>query len=362
MKSIAVILAGGVGEKFWPRSVSKHPKQFNHMVGESSMLFNTYARLKAFYDENDIYVVTNNSFFSLVSQHLPNLPKANIILEPYGRNTAPALMLTQILLEKKYGSDCVMCAFPSDHIISNEREFQDSVNLACNTAYEKERIVILGIKPVRPETQYGYIQIDSSRDILGDSAPENIAQSKTFAEKPDISTARLFLEAGDFLWNSGIFCSRFDVFANKCKHFLPFHYQKFSELKSYNGSGEFIEELSVVYQQISSISLDYGILEKETSVIVVKAHFAWSDLVTWDEYYRLSMKDGSGNVALGEVITHDSENCLILAKDRVIGVAGVDDLIIIDSDDALFICRRGESGEVQKIVDQLKKKQLNKFL
>lgn len=359
MKKIALILAGGTGEKFWPKSTSKLPKQFHHFIGDATMLENTFNRLLTIFDKKDIYVISNKEYFIPINNLLPNLPKANIILEPYGRNTAPALMMASILLIDKYSSDTVIAAFPSDHVISNAGEFQLSVENACQAAYRTDKIITIGIDPTRPETQYGYIQIKSKKEHVGDL---KLFRSRTIAEKPDINTAKLFLESGDFLWNSGMFFSRMDSFENHVAEYLPFHHQKFAELKSYIGTGEFIEQQSIIYKQINSISLDYGILEKTKSVLVVEANFSWSDLVTWDELFRLSMKDGQGNFAHGEVVMMQTKDSMILAKDKMIAVSGLSGIIIVESDDAIFICPKGDTEKVQEIVDYMRRKQLNKFL
>lgn len=362
MKMLALILAGGTGPKMWPRSTESKPKQFTHVNGEGTMLQNTFSRISGIFHTDDIYVITNEEYTDLVKVQIPAIKKDNIISEPFGRNTAPALALANIILDKKYEENTVICVFPSDHIITNLGEFKESVNTAVEFAYKKNGIVSLGIYPTRPETQYGYVQIDEEKRDLGENYHLGIRYGINFAEKPDKGTAQRFLESGDFLWNSGIIFYKLSVFFEKLAKYIPDLHKEFNNLKKHINTKDFHKELIVVYKKIDSVSVDYGILENSESVFVVKSTFNWTDLEIWDELFRISMKDASGNAIEGDVISINTKNCFINANEKMIGVVGIEDLIVVDTDNALLICRKDESEKVQEIVDYMKRKNINKYL
>lgn len=361
IKKIAVIMAGGVGQRFWPRSTEKLPKQFLHLIGEGTMLQNTVSRLLPIFDKEDIYIVTFDSYLKYVQEQIPYLPINNIILEPFGKNTAPCLALTLTSIADKYSSDIVLCAFPSDHIIYNIREFHHSIELAEQLALNRKCIVTIGITPTRAEPNYGYIQIKEDRNDLGELYDEGIRLTTTFAEKPDYDTACRFVESGDFLWNSGIFIWRIDTFWDSFANYMPEHYRLFKLLSKHIGLDSYQGVLEHIYRQMQSQSIDYGILEKAENVYVVQSSFTWSDIGNWDELYRLSMKDGRDNVIEGDVITINTSQSLILSSGKLIGTVGIDNLIIIDSNEGLLICKRGHSEDVTEIVDFMRRKHINKF-
>lgn len=362
MKKIAVVMAGGLGLRFWPRSTEKAPKQFIHLTGDGTMIQNTFQRLQNVFPIEDIYIVTFESLAGLVREQLPELPESNIMLEPFGRNTAPCIALAWANLAETMPEDTVMAVFPSDHIIFNIREFVDSVEAAAQTAYSTKGLVTIGVNPSRPETQYGYVQIKEERGALGELYDKGARRSTTFAEKPDLGTARRFLQSGDFLWNSGIFCWRLDTLISSFERYLPEHSAQFKILRKHAGKPSYYENLLDTYKQINAISVDYGILEKADNVYVIESSFRWSDLGTWDELYRISLKDASNNVIEGDVIPMNTSNCLVNSSGRMIGIVGVEDLIVIDSDEALLICRRGDSDSVNEIINFMRRKHINKLL
>lgn len=362
MKMIAVILAGGTGPRLWPRSTEVKPKQFSHMTGDGTLLQNTLSRISSRFSTDDIYIVTNEEYVPLVKEQVPAINKSNIISEPFARHTAPALGLAQTIFHDKYDENTIVCVFPSDHVISNLGEFRESVSNAAEFAYKKDAIVTLGIKPSRPETQYGYVQIDEVAMADTDYFEKGIRICRNFAEKPDIGTAERFLESGDFYWNSGIFFWKIGVFYEKIAIHLPDHYKALKSLKKHLNTKEFEKELVYMYKQIDSISIDYGILEKADNVYVVKSSFEWNDIETWDELYRVLMKDAKGNTIEGDVIAINTKNSLISANEKMIGVVGVDNLIIIDTDNAILVCKRDESEKVQEIVDYMRRKNITKYL
>lgn len=361
MKKFAVIMAGGQGSRFWPRSMDKKPKQFIHLSGEGTMIQNTLQRLLTIFPIEDIYVVVNETYSGLIAEQLPEILCENVIIEPFGRSTAPALGLVYAHLSDKFQAGDIMAAFPSDQVISNLGEFEFSLESATQAAEELNGIVTIGINPTRPEKQFGYVQVNEDKGDLGELYDKGLRYTNTFAEKPDEGTAKRFIESGDFIWNSGIFVMKMDVFADAFNKYLPYHYEQFIGLKNHIGSDEYKDELERLYKMINPISMDYGILEKSDKVFVVKASFNWTDVGNWDELYRISLKDARNNVVEGDVITVETDNCFISSQSTLIGAVGVKDLIIVDVDDALLICKRGSSERVQELVDIMKKKQIKKY-
>jgi mannose-1-phosphate guanylyltransferase len=363
MKKIALILAGGLGAKLWPRSTEKKPKQYTHMIGEGTLLQNTYERLVNYFDKDDIFVVTGYEHRVITREQLPNLNEENIIYEPFGKNTAPAIALSaHYIRQKNYSDDTIMYVFPSDHNISNLGEFYHSLDIAGGCADFSDDIITIGIHPMRPETKFGYIQIKNGNPGVNPYYESGLKQCLTFAEKPDIGTARRFVESGDFLWNSGIFVWKISTVMAAFRKYLTEINERFIDLVPMFGKDNYVDYLQNIYRQIPSISIDYGILEKAENVRCVKASFNWSDLGNWDELYRISMKDASNNVIKGDVISLNNKNCFVMAQGKMIGIIGCDDLVVIDSDDAILICKKGESEDVQDLVDFLRRKHMNHLL
>ncbi|TAL67236.1 MAG: mannose-1-phosphate guanylyltransferase [Bacteroidetes bacterium] len=362
MNKVAVIMAGGSGARLWPRSTEKKPKQFIHLMGDGSMIQNTVSRLEPIFENNDIYIVTSNYLKEFCYEQLPHIPKENIITEPFPKNTAPCVALAATIIEKKYTEDTVLFTFPSDHVITNLREFHHSIEVASKVAYEKKGILAIGLSPTRPETAFGYIQIKDDHKDLDELYNDGVRYSNAFAEKPDLATAKRFIESGDFLWNSGIFIWRLDTFWESFKKFLPEDNRLFKKLKKSVGEPNFPSLVEEIYRQIQSESIDYAIMEKAKNVYVVEASFGWSDLGNWDEIYRLSMKDGRNNVIEGDVISINTNNCLVSSYGKMIGIVGVDNLIVIECENSIVICRRGYSDDVKEIVDFLRRKQINEYI
>ncbi|MFH1049518.1 MAG: sugar phosphate nucleotidyltransferase [bacterium] len=355
-------MAGGTGEKLWPRSVEAIPKQFCHFVGTGTMIQNTYKRLLPLFSEEDIFIVTNKLLAGLVREQIPELPDENLILEPFGKNTAPCLALAASVLGDKLTDDTVIVALPSDHFIGNVGEYIESLETSIRFAFDKKGIVTIGVKPTRPETGYGYIQIKDTKEDLEDMFEQEVRYSSAFAEKPDIATARRFLESGDFLWNSGIFIWRTDTFWYSFKKYLPDHNRLFSLIEKNIGKSYYDRILEETYRQLQAVSVDYAILEKADNVFVVKSKFAWSDLGNWDELFKLKMKDARYNFIEGSVVPVNIRNCFVSAKDKVIGIVGVDNLIVIEEENAIIICSKDKSDDVKEIVDFIKRKHISSYL
>jgi mannose-1-phosphate guanylyltransferase len=358
MKSYAIIMAGGVGARFWPYGTSKLPKQFLPIAESSdTMLQLTVKRLKDTVPLDRVYIITNQQYANEVKKQIPKIPTGNIIGEPVGRNTAPCIGLASIIL-KQFDEQAKMLVVPADHTIENIDEFTNVVGAGLKFIENNDSIVTLGIIPTHPETGYGYIQYIEDTYF---NVPENkvdIFKVKTFAEKPTLDVAKIFLESGDFLWNSGMFIFRADSLLKQMQKFLPDLYHALQKIEKTIHSHNYQKTVEQVFAEIKGISIDYGIMEKAKNVYVIKANFTWSDLGSWDEVYRLKRKDKNSNVILGDTFVKDSKSNLIMSSKGFVGVVGVEDLIIINTKEGLLICKRGRSQEVKEIVDYLKRKGL----
>jgi mannose-1-phosphate guanylyltransferase len=355
MNLYAIIMAGGVGSRFWPRSKKRKPKQLLNIFGENTMIQDTVKRLKGLVDSEKIYIITNELQRPGIEEQLEQIPKENIIVEPFGRNTAACIGLASILIQQK-DKDSVTFVLPADHIIKEEQEFQNTLVNAANFAFESKGLVTIGIIPSRPETGYGYIQIDESQ------VKANVYQVYTFAEKPNYSTAVRFLESGDFLWNSGMFIWRTDTILNEIKELMPDLYDGLQQIKNDTGSIRYNDTLIKVYGQLKKISIDYGIMEKSKNVFLVKGNFSWNDVGSWEAVYQLSDKDEEGNVKVGDVYTDLTVDSYVYSPNKFTAIIGVDNLIVINNDDALLICKRDKSQEVKKVIDYLKFNKLDEHL
>jgi mannose-1-phosphate guanylyltransferase len=362
MKSYAIVMAGGVGARFWPYGTSKLPKQFLPIANEKeSMLQLTLKRLNNLFPIEQVFVITNKQYINLVKKQLPRIPKENIIGEPISRSTAPCIGLASILL-KQFDSKAKMFVIPADHLIENTEEFNNVVAKGLKFVEQKDAIITLGITPAYPETGYGYIQYieDAYYNIDG---PENsIYKVKTFAEKPTLDVAKVFIESGDFLWNSGMFIFRADTILQQIKEFLPDLFHSLIKIEKSIHTQKYSKILEQVFAEIKAISIDYGIMEKAKNVYVIKTDLKWSDLGSWDEVFRLKNRDKNNNVVIGDSFIKDSNNNLIMSTVGFAGIIGVDDLIIIDTKDGLLICKKGRSQEVKEIVDYLKRKGLSDYI
>ena len=355
MKLFAVIMAGGIGSRFWPRSKEKSPKQLLRIFGQNSMIQDTVDRLKGLVDDENIYVITNKIQKPEIVSQLKHIPDENIIEEPFGRNTAACIGLASVIIEKK-DKDAVTLILPADHIIKNIDVFHVTLNNAARFAYEAKGLVTIGIPPGRPETGYGYIQIDDK------SVADNIFKVLTFAEKPNYATAVRFIESGDFMWNSGMFIWRADVILKEIKDYLPDLFEGLETIRMDIGNPDYEKTLFNVYGKLRSISIDYGIMEKSKQVFLIKGEFSWSDVGSWEEVYQLTEKNNEGNALNGNIYTDRTIESYIYSPDKFTAVIGVENLIIINTDDALLICRRDHCQDVKKIVDHLKINKMSEYL
>lgn len=357
----AVIMAGGVGTRFWPRSRERSPKQLLEIAGEKTMIQNTVQRLNSFVAPKNTFVVTNKLQKSSIVKQVPSIPTENILVEPIGRNTAPCIGLAAMFVHR-LDPNGVMVALPADHVIRDEKEFLRVVEIGVGVAHESSSLVTIGIQPTHPETGYGYIQIVEEGRADEGKLPMEVFRVKTFAEKPNLPTALRFVESGDFLWNSGMFIWRADVILNEIKRSLPELHGHLMSIEPSLGTSLFEPSLEHAYGLIRGISIDYGVMEKSSNVFVIRGDFGWNDVGSWDEVYRLASKDEQGNHFHGKVISFNTKNSYVHTNEKLVATVGVNDLIIINTPDALLICRRGTSQDVKEIVDHLRRKQMNEYL
>ncbi|RMD88789.1 MAG: mannose-1-phosphate guanylyltransferase [Calditrichaeota bacterium] len=353
-----LIMAGGSGTRFWPKSRHKTPKQLLRIYGEKSMIQNTVDRLKPLIEKEGLFIVTTEAQTDEIKKQLPFIPNQNIIVEPKGKNTAPCIGLSALYMEK-IDPEGVMVVVPADHLIQDNEIFIQTLKAGVQIATEKDCLVTIGIQPSYPSTGYGYIQYnDEVANINGVS----ICRVKTFAEKPNLETARRFLESGEFLWNSGIFIWKVKTILREIEEYLPHLYDGLLEIKAALGTEKENQVIERVYCQIKSISIDYGVMEHAKNVLVLKGQFGWNDLGSWDEVYKLYPKDENENALIGQHIVIDAKGCYVDAPDKLVAVLGVNDLIVVDTKDALLICRRDRAQDVKEIVDLAKRKKLDQYL
>jgi len=355
MKLYAVIMAGGVGSRFWPRSKKKTPKQLLKIFGEHTMIEATVNRLAGLIEKENIFVITNELQRPEVINQLPDVPAENIIEEPFGRNTAACIGLASVIIKAK-DPEAITIVLPADHIIKDEEKFKQVLENAAKYAFESRGLVTIGITPTRPETGYGYIQINDTK------VAENIFPVFSFAEKPNYATALRFVESGDFLWNSGMFIWRTDVILDEIKNLMPDLYEGLVLIEKNLTSPNFREELKTVYAQLKKISIDYGIMEKSSKVFLTKGSFGWNDVGSWEEVYQLSEKNESGNAAVGKVYTNMVSDSYIYSPDKVTAVIGLDNVIVINHHDTVLVCRRDKAQDVKEIVDYLKINKMDEYL
>jgi len=355
MKLFAVIMAGGVGFRFWPRSKKRTPKQLLKIFGENTMIQATVNRLAGLVEKENIFVITNELQRVEVINQLSDVPEENIIEEPFGRNTAACIGLASVIIKSK-DKDAITIVLPADHIIKDEEKFKEVLENAAKYANESKGLVTIGIQPTRPETGYGYIQIDDK------AVSNNIHKVLTFAEKPNYATALRFVESGDFLWNSGMFIWRADVILDEIKNLMPDLYEGLVEIENSLSSTNFKEKLKTIYAQLKKISIDYGIMEKSSKVFLTKGTFNWSDVGSWEEVYQLSEKNEAGNAAIGNVYTNMVNDSYIYSPNKVTAVIGLDNVIVINHGDTVLICRRDKAQDVKEIVDYLKINKMDEYL
>lgn len=349
----AVIMAGGVGSRFWPISRTAYPKQFIDILGTGKTLIQqTYERFLKIVPAQNIYIVTNDSYRGLVKEQLPEINMDQILGEPVMRNTAPCIAYACHKIAQ-INPDASIVVSPADHLILDTEEFVKDIQLSLDAATRNNCLITLGIKPSRPDTGYGYIQFTSH------TLENHLHKVKTFTEKPNVELAKTFVQSGEFLWNAGIFVWSASSILSAFESHLPEMNDIFKEGDSkYNTPDEqpFIQH---AYYQCTNISIDYAILEKATNVYVLPTDFGWSDLGTWASVYELKEKDALGNAVIPQerVMLYDSTNCMInVSPDKIVVLQGLNDYIVVEANNTLVVCRKTEEQRVKQFVADAKAK------
>ncbi len=354
----AIILAGGIGTRFWPRSRREKPKQFLSIFDSKTMIQETVNRLSPLIPENKIFYILNAQQKPQLVKQIKNIPEENIIVEPFGKNTAPCIGLAALHLNQ-IDPDGVMVVLPSDHIIREKNRFQKALKIGHDVALETNGLVTLGITPDQPATGYGYIQ---HSDRICQKKGISVYRVKTFAEKPNQETAELFLKSGDFVWNSGMFIWKVSSILQEIRNHIPELYSGLEQLEKSIGKDNYSQQVEKIYRQIRSISIDYGVMEKAQNVFVIKCDLGWNDIGSWNEVYKLSSKDKEGNAIVGTGVALGSKNCFIHSDEDLIAVLGMSDVMVVKSENAILVCPREKDQDVKDIVDYLKRKKMNDHL
>ncbi|MCX6332784.1 MAG: mannose-1-phosphate guanylyltransferase [Bacteroidia bacterium] len=355
-----IIMAGGVGSRFWPLSRREKPKQFLDILGTGETLIQqTYRRFKTNYIEKNIYVVTSAEHKDIVIEQLGIDPE-NVLAEPFRRNTAPCLAYGTFRILKE-NPDAVIAVTPADHLIIKEDKFCKVMQESMDFVKDNDALLTLGIKPDRPETGYGYIQADRKKPVRG---YDNLLKVKTFTEKPDLDLARIFIQSGDFYWNSGIFIWNIKSILSAFQKYLPDMYSAFDEGKKLLGTKQEKSFIGRTYTECKSISIDYGIMEKADNVFVMCTDIGWSDLGTWSSLYDHSALDKRGNsIVSGNIFSYDNKgNIFNISPDKVAVIQGLKDYIVVDSEDVLLIVKKEEEQNIKNYLDDVKKETKEKYL
>ena len=352
MKVTAVIMAGGKGERFWPKSRTSLPKQFLSFSGQDAetMIQLTTRRLLPLVSYDDMFVVTNKEYVNLVKTQLPQIPHENILAEPLAKNTAPCIGLAAAVISKKY-DDAVMLALASDHLIKFEEMYIDTMAQAIDVAKEDNNIVTIGITPTYPETGYGYINFARSQ---GENQHQGVYTVNRFVEKPNIEIAKEYLNSGQYLWNSGMFVWKLSTIMQKFEELMPDTYSGILEISQAVGTPQYEQVLEQVFTNFKSESIDYGIMERSNCIYTIPGSFGWDDVGSWLALERVNKTNESGNMVQGDVITINTKDCIIVGGKKLIAAVGLDDLVIVDTDDAILICAKDATQDVKKVIENLR--------
>jgi len=355
-RCFAVIMAGGSGTRFWPLSRRKQPKQLLDLFGGGKPLLTaTLERLRGLIEPDNTIVVTDTVIAEEVRKAAPSVPVDNIFREPAGRNTAPCIGWAALHVRRK-DPEGVMAVLPADHHIGNVPTFRTVLGRAMEAASEG-RIVTVGVRPTRPDTGYGYLK-------LGDRCGRHLLEVLAFVEKPDLRTAKRYLRQGTYAWNSGMFFFMARRILEEIEHQMPDLFSGLRTIDAAIGTDRAASVLNEVFPTLPSISIDYGVMEKAEGIAAVQGDFDWSDVGSWEAAYELSDHDRSGNSACeSDTILIQSSGCLArAASGKLVALVGLEDVVVIDTDDALLVCRRDKSQDVRKIVDELKSRKRKDLL
>ncbi|MBR3629901.1 MAG: mannose-1-phosphate guanylyltransferase [Oscillospiraceae bacterium] len=344
MKTTALIMAGGRGERFWPVSRERRPKQFLSLTEDGETLIQkTVRRLLPLVSPEDIYIATNAAYLGLIAAQLPELPPENILTEPCARNTAPCICLAAGIFRRKYG-DAVMLVLPADHLIREEACFLESLRSAVQAA-GTGKLVTLGIRPTYPETGYGYLHCTPG---------EGLRDVTQFLEKPASETAEKLVESGEWLWNSGMFAWRVSAINAALRRYQPLLYAQLMPVAGAWGTPEFSRKLADIYPTLPDSSIDCGVMEQAENICAVPCRFGWDDVGSWRAIERIGDADREGNCLRGDVVTVDSTGCTVSGREKLIAVLGLQEVVIVDTPDALLVCSKRSTQDIKKLLAALR--------
>ena len=359
METIAVILAGGGGTRFWPLSRQNKPKQLINLSGKDIMLNDTILRYEAVIPPKNTMIVTNKTQAELLSSILlQSVPRENILKEPLARNTAACILYAALVIKKKYGEAC-MVVLPSDHYFTDVEGFRNILTKTCEVAVDTNKLVTIGIKPAFPSTGYGYINFNK---IININLPENAFEVNEFVEKPDYDKAKTYVKSGDYLWNSGMFAWTTTAILGSFERYLPRIYNKMMQIFDYICTDKEEEYISKIYPSLQAISVDYGILERSDDVLVIPGDFGWNDVGSWDALGSIFPSDENGNIVKANFIGIETKNSIVFSGERLVAAIGVENMIIADTPDALLICPKDKAQDVKEIVEKLKLLGMTEFI
>ncbi|MBP3747757.1 MAG: mannose-1-phosphate guanylyltransferase [Ruminococcus sp.] len=354
MKITAVIMAGGRGERFWPKSRNNCPKQFLSLTSDGeTMIQKTVKRLSPMVAPEDVFIVTNAAYTDLVKDQLPDVPAENILAEPCARNTAPCIAFAAAVIGRKY-DDAIMLVLPSDHLIGYEDIYVSTLKKAVKVAEQGKNLVTIGITPTYPETGYGYINFGKEAG--------SAYEVERFVEKPDLATAKKYLASGKYLWNSGMFVWKISSVMANLKEFMPDIYEGALRIGESFGTQSYTETLVKEFSAFTSESIDFGIMEKADDIYTLPGSFGWDDVGSWLAVERINETDDDKNYVDGDVITVDSKRTTICGGKRLVAAIGTRDIIIVDTDDVLLVCSKNNTQDVKKVIAQLKEQGRNELV
>jgi len=339
----AVIMAGGKGERFWPLSRERFPKQLLSLTGKKSLLQETVERIKPLIPPRDILVVTRRPLARAIERQLPQVPRKNIIYEPVGRNTAPCIGLAARMIK----GDVVMVVLPADHIITHRGKFLNTLKRAVTLAGEKDSLITIGVKPTYPATGYGYIEVGARERQQSTRDKRQVFRVKRFVEKPDKKKAEKFLRTGRFFWNSGMFVWKKSVILDAIREYMPSLYRGLQRIS--------LKNINKLYPGLPNVSIDYGVMEKAKNSLVILADFSWEDLGSWESLDKFLSRDRKKNAITGRVSMIDTGNCTMVNKKGLLSTIGVSDLIIVSTDDVTLVFPKGKGQQVKRLVEKLKR-------
>ncbi len=359
-----MILAGGRGTRFWPRSRTRTPKQLLNIVGRETMLRQTVERLRPLFPPSRIWVVTHREQAAAVRRQLPFLPREHILSEPVGRNTAAAIGLAAIHI-RRHAPHALLAVLPADHFIAQTARYRRIVQAALEVARRGSHLVVLGIPPTRPETGYGYIERGQR---FGEVAGVPVFTVRRFTEKPARAQARRYLATGRYLWNAGMFFWSVETFLDSLRQLLPKTHRALEQLARRIGRRDYARWLARIYPRLENISVDYAILEPAAGrrsafrVLVLPARVGWSDIGSWAAVYELQARTAGDNVAAGPTVLLDAGGNLLWSPNKIVAVVGVDNLVVVDTPDALLICARHRTQDIGRVVQELEKRRRHELL